>query len=275
MFDKTLPCAWCGLVALAALAIAALVPAAPAAAQQTQVQRGEYLARAGDCISCHTAKGGAPYAGGLRLDTPFGYMLCAEHHARSRDRHRALVGRRFLSRAARRREQARPGHVPDDAVRLLHPGDARGHRRDLRVSCARSSRCAIAVTINHLYFPFDQRWSMARVARTLLQRGRVQAGSGADRASWNRGAYLVEGLGHCSDCHSPRNLHGRHREEQGLQRRRHRRLVRARPHVRHRHRPRRVDGRRDRDLPQDRRRTRARRRRWVRWPRSCRTACAT
>src|SRR3954470_10832711 len=44
-------------------------------AQQTQIQRGEYLARAGDCVSCHTAKNGAPYSGGLRMDTPFGYLL--------------------------------------------------------------------------------------------------------------------------------------------------------------------------------------------------------
>ena len=49
--------------------------ATAAAAQETQVKRGEYLARAGDCVSCHTAKSGAPYAGGLRMDTPFGYLL--------------------------------------------------------------------------------------------------------------------------------------------------------------------------------------------------------
>lgn len=57
--------------------IAALTRATAAGAQQTQTlaQRGEYLARAGDCVSCHTAKGGAPFAGGLRLATPFGYML--------------------------------------------------------------------------------------------------------------------------------------------------------------------------------------------------------
>src|SRR5471032_1565170 len=48
-----------------------------AGAQQSQVQRGEYLSRAGDCLACHTAKGGAPYAGGNRLDTPFGYMLAS------------------------------------------------------------------------------------------------------------------------------------------------------------------------------------------------------
>ncbi|NBX98818.1 MAG: cytochrome c, partial [Burkholderiaceae bacterium] len=48
---------------------------APIATPQTQLQKGEYLARAGDCISCHQAPGGKPFAGGLRIDTPFGYML--------------------------------------------------------------------------------------------------------------------------------------------------------------------------------------------------------
>lgn len=47
----------------------------PIHAQTTQIQRGEYLARAGDCISCHTVGGGPALAGGDRLNTPFGYML--------------------------------------------------------------------------------------------------------------------------------------------------------------------------------------------------------
>jgi mono/diheme cytochrome c family protein len=47
----------------------------PVEAQPTQVQRGEYLARAGDCVSCHTSNGGQALAGGGRLNTPFGYML--------------------------------------------------------------------------------------------------------------------------------------------------------------------------------------------------------
>ena len=46
-----------------------------APATQTLVQQGQYLARAGDCTSCHTAQNGQPYAGGFRLDTPFGYLL--------------------------------------------------------------------------------------------------------------------------------------------------------------------------------------------------------
>src|SRR5690242_17137005 len=58
-----------GAAAVLCLALAGAVHA------QTLVERGEYLARAGDCVSCHTATGGPPFAGGLRIDTPFGYML--------------------------------------------------------------------------------------------------------------------------------------------------------------------------------------------------------
>ena len=70
------PASWPAIAAVwvAALA-AALSHSAPSIAQPTLIQRGEYLARAGDCVSCHTALDGAPFAGGLRLDTPFGYML--------------------------------------------------------------------------------------------------------------------------------------------------------------------------------------------------------
>src|SRR5262245_51406699 len=52
-----------------------LLVGAASASSQSLIERGEYLARAGDCVSCHTASGGAPFAGGLRIDTPFGYML--------------------------------------------------------------------------------------------------------------------------------------------------------------------------------------------------------
>ena len=59
---------------IALCSVVTLAYAQPAA-QPPQAARGQYLAQAGDCISCHTAKGGAPFAGGYRLDTPFGYML--------------------------------------------------------------------------------------------------------------------------------------------------------------------------------------------------------
>ena len=63
--------AWPAVFLLAAVVVAGNA----AAAQQSLIERGEYLARAGDCIGCHTANGGAPLAGGVRIDTPFGHML--------------------------------------------------------------------------------------------------------------------------------------------------------------------------------------------------------
>src|SRR4030095_4485501 len=64
-----------------------------------------------------------------------------------------------------------------------------------------------AVDVNHLDFPFNVRMSMS-VWRELYFREGAYRPDATKSASWNRGAYLVEGLGHCSDCHSPRNLLG-------------------------------------------------------------------
>jgi mono/diheme cytochrome c family protein len=179
---------------------------ADAQAQQTQVQRGEYLARAGDCISCHTAKGGAPYAGGLRMDTPFGYLLA-------------------------------PNITPDPATgigswsaddfyRALHDGlNKRGQDMypvmpyDFYTKVTREDSDAIfaylkslppvhnAVDINHLRFPFDLRWTMVAWRELYFDEGTYKPDP-TKSAAWNRGAYLVEGLGHCSACHSPRNALG-------------------------------------------------------------------
>ena len=64
-----------------------------------------------------------------------------------------------------------------------------------------------AVDVNHLDFPFNQRWSMGAWRELYFSEGTFRPDA-TKTAAWNRGAYLVEGLGHCSDCHSPRNLLG-------------------------------------------------------------------
>jgi mono/diheme cytochrome c family protein len=131
-----------------------------AEAQQTQVQRGEYLTRAGDCVSCHTAKGGAPYAGGLRMDTPFGYLLTPNITSDPE----TGIGR----------------WSTDDFYRAMHDGvNKRGQDMfpvmpfDFYTKVTREDSDAIhaylqtvkpvrnAVDVNHLSFPFNQRWSMA------------------------------------------------------------------------------------------------------------------
>jgi len=174
--------------------------------ETTPVQRGEYLAQAGDCVSCHTAKGGAPFSGGDRLDTPFGYML-APNITPDPD---TGIGRwsaddfyRALHDGVNKRGQDMYPTMPYDFYTRVTREDADAIYAYLRtVKPVRN-----AVDVNHLRFPFDQRWSMA-VWRELYFNEGTYKRDAAKSASWNRGAYLVEGLGHCSDCHSPRNLLG-------------------------------------------------------------------
>jgi len=185
--------ALCGLVTLAN-------------AQQTQVARGQYLAQAGDCISCHTATGGAAFAGGYRLDTPYGYLLAPN-----------------ITPDA---ETGIGSWSADDFYRAMHDGlNKRGEYMypampyDFYTKMTRQDSDAIyaylrtvkpvrnAVDVDHLRFPFNQRLSMA-AWRELYFTARTYEADPAKPPSWNRGAYLVEGLAHCSGCHSPRNSMG-------------------------------------------------------------------
>ncbi|MGH8618189.1 MAG: cytochrome c [Burkholderiales bacterium] len=197
-----------------ALAAAVLVVAfpAPAAAQtkaaapQTPAQRGEYLARAGDCVSCHTAPGGQPFAGGLRLDTPFGYMLSPNitpdratgiGNWSSNDFYRAL------HHGVNKRGQDMYPTMPFDFYTRVTRADIDAIYAYLRtVKPVRNS-----VEVNHLDFPFSIRMSMLGWRELYFREGTFKPDPSRS-AAWNRGAYLVEGLGHCSDCHSPRNLLG-------------------------------------------------------------------
>ena len=191
---------------IACLAFVALWVATPAEAQQTLIERGEYLARAGDCVSCHTAQGGAPFAGGLRLDTPFGYMLSPNITPDAE----TGIGRwssadfyRALHDGVNKLGQDMYPTMPYDFY-------TRATRQDIDALYAYMRTVKPVrnqVTINHLDFPFDQRWSMAAWRELYFTEGTYQPDP-TRSTSWNRGAYLVEGFGHCSDCHSPRNLLG-------------------------------------------------------------------
>jgi len=193
------------LVLLASLAMP-LCAQTTEPAKQTLVQQGEYLARAGDCTSCHTAQKGKPFAGGFRLDTPFGYLL---------------------SPNITPDQQTGIGTwSADDLYRTLHDGvnkhgqylfPAMPYTSYTKVTRADSDAIyaylmslpavSNAVQVNHLEFPFNVRLSMLGWNELYFTKGTFQADP-KQTAAWNRGAYLVEGLGHCSECHSPRNLLG-------------------------------------------------------------------
>jgi mono/diheme cytochrome c family protein len=206
VLTKAFPAAFCRSIGIAALLATALALSTPALAQQTSVQRGEYLARAGDCVSCHTAAGGAQFAGGLRLDTPFGYMLSPNITPDPE----TGIGRwtrddfyRALHHGVNKRGQDMYPTMPYDFY-------TRATREDIDALYAYMQTVRPvrnAVTVNHLDFPFDQRWSMAAWRELYFAEGAYKPNP-TKSAAWNRGAYLVEGFGHCSDCHSPRNLLG-------------------------------------------------------------------
>ena len=172
----------------------------------TAVQRGEYLARAGDCVSCHTAPGGAPFAGGYRIDTPFG-PLFAPNITPDND---TGIGRwntndfwRALHQGVNQRGQDMYPAMPYDFYTRISRQDSDDIFAWLRTVKPVSNK----VDVNQLRFPFDQRWSMAVWRELYFSEGRFRP-EASKSAQWNRGAYLVEGLGHCSACHSPRNALG-------------------------------------------------------------------
>lgn len=220
-----------GLVALIALgagAIAALdlrdagetlpmqsaIGTEPFMATPTQVERGRYLALAGNCASCHTTRGGVPYAGGRGIETPFGTIYSsnltsdektglgnwspahfwrAMHHGRSRDG-------RLLYPAFPYPNFTKVTREDSDAIyaylRTVPP-------------------VAQANLAHTLRFPYDTQAALT-VWRTLSFRSGVFAPDVARSAEWNRGAYLVDGLGHCIACHGSRNQLGATEEKRGL-----------------------------------------------------------
>ncbi len=208
-----------GLALALAIFVAASFGAGGVRAQSTAIERGEYLARAGDCVSCHTANGGAPFAGGLRLDTPFGYML-APNITPDAD---TGIGR----------------WSSDDFYRALHTG-VNKHGQDMyptmpydfytRVTRADvDALYAYLRTVKPVRNAVDREPPLlsvqpalvdGRVARALFHRGHVPAGSDEDRRRGIAARTSSKGLGHCSDCHSPRNLLGGIEKSKDVHRRR-------------------------------------------------------
>ncbi|GLU32252.1 cytochrome c [Trinickia caryophylli] len=168
------------------------------------VKRGAYLARAGDCIACHTADKSQPFAGGLPIGTPFGIIYT-------------------------------PNITPDpdtgigrwtdaDFIRAMHEGVGKGgehlypafpyteytrvaERDLLAVRAYLNTLAPIHYTPprNELRFPFNQRWLLFFWKLFNFEEGRFVPDPKRS-PQWNRGAYLVQGLAHCGECHTPRNL---------------------------------------------------------------------
>jgi mono/diheme cytochrome c family protein len=167
------------------------------------VARGEYLTRAADCAACHTVPGGQPFTGGLAFKTPFGTI--------------------YSTNITADKDTGIGNYSDDEFVRALHAGV----RRDGQplypafpytsyTALSRDDVLAIktylfslppahaAAKANELSFPFNQRWALSMWNALFLKKERFAPVEGKSRA-WNRGAYLATALGHCGECHTPRN----------------------------------------------------------------------
>jgi mono/diheme cytochrome c family protein len=170
------------------------------------VERGAYLAKVGNCEGCHTARGGAPFAGGKPMATPFGTF--------------------YASNLTPDRDSGLGAWSSEDFWRAMHEGVSRGGRllypafpypNYTRVTRQDSDAIfAFLKTItprkqanrpHDLRLPFDQPW-LLRLWRALFFRAEPFVPDPSRTARWNRGAYLARGLGHCDACHAPRNWLG-------------------------------------------------------------------
>jgi mono/diheme cytochrome c family protein len=201
---------WCATLALGPAANAA----SGAPVDASLINQGRYLATAGDCISCHTRPKGAPFAGGLPLATPFGVIYSANITPDVATGIGAWSEQQF-ARALHEGIAADGRHLypafPYTAYTKVTDQDLHAIYAYLRsLKPARYTPPP-----NDMHFPFSLRGLLAGWNLIYLQPGRYLPDH-ARSAEWNRGAYLVQGLGHCGACHTPRNLLGGERASQAL-----------------------------------------------------------
>ncbi len=177
-----------------------------AAPSEETIEKGEYLARAGNCIACHTVPGNPEYSGGRRIATPFGNVYSsnltpdnetgigqwsdadfwrAMRHGISRDGRRLYPAFPYsnYSRVKREDSDALFAYLKSlPAVRQPQPEP-------------------------QLRFPYNTGLALRLWRALFFKPGRFEADPQRSTA-WNRGAYLVEGLGHCNACHTARGFLG-------------------------------------------------------------------
>jgi mono/diheme cytochrome c family protein len=170
---------------------------------ETSTDKGEYLARAGDCVACHSAKGGKAFAGGLKMGTPMG----AIYSTNITPDPETGIGNYSLQDFDRavRLGIAKNGHHLYPA--MPYPSYAKITDEDVNALYTFFMRDVPAVKQpnkpNEIPRYLSARWPLA-IWNTVFAPKVGFAVRGDHDAQWNRGAYLVEGLGHCGACHTPR-----------------------------------------------------------------------
>ncbi len=182
--------------------------------EYAQIQRGHELVNAGDCVACHTTKDGTPFAGGRAIQTPFGIVFSPNITPDQATGIGAWSQDDFY-------RAMHNGVRPDGALlypAFPYPYFTKMTRDDVNAVFAylrtlpavRNERRA-----NKLPFPLNQRFAMRGWNLLFFEPGTYQPNPHKS-AEWNRGAYLVQGPGHCGGCHTPKNALGADETSQAL-----------------------------------------------------------
>lgn len=174
------------------------------AADADLISKGEYLTRAADCVACHVVPGGKEFAGGLEFKLPFGTL--------------------YSPNITPDKETGIGNWTDDEFVSALQKGVGKDGKHyypafpyTSYTMMPREDILAIKAYLfslepinqkpkeNDLAFPFNQRWGMMFWNAVFADNERFVPDS-KQSAEWNRGAYLVQGPGHCGECHTPRNI---------------------------------------------------------------------
>ena len=170
------------------------------------VEKGRYLTTLGDCTACHTKPGGAPFAGGVAIDTPFGKLVGANITPNVANGIGSWSFDDFQNVMSK-------GHSPGGKLlygAMPYTAYTKVSREDNQAIWAYLQTLQPvdnAVETNQLPFPFNVRTALIGWNLVNFTEGEFKANP-QKSTQWNRGAYLVEGLGHCGTCHTPKNLLG-------------------------------------------------------------------
>ena len=192
----------CALALLAQTASAARAVGGAAAEMAATPEQGRYLAAAGNCVSCHTRPGGAPFAGGLPFSTPLGILYSTNITPDVQTGIGSWTApdlRRALQRGIARNGAHLFPAFPYTSFTKISDADVMALYAYLRTVPAVRYR----PPENGLMFAM--RWPMVLWNALYFKPGRFGINL-SQSAEWNRGAYLISGLGHCGACHTPRNL---------------------------------------------------------------------
>jgi mono/diheme cytochrome c family protein len=209
-----------GALALCAAALSACSGSPDEPATRThdsaaeQIARGRYLAKAADCAACHTIPGGAPFAGGVKLASPFGTFYgtnITPDPVHGIGKWSAAQFYKALHDGVAPDKQLYPA-MPYTSYRTMSRADSDAIYAYLMAQ----KPAAVPNREPDLKFPFNVRfavmfWNMLFLKDTLPD---ASTGSSAD---WTRGRYLANALGHCAECHTPRGVFGQMNGAKALQ----------------------------------------------------------